>query len=177
MINNRKFGIMAVGSLLAFSFLCPSAFASDKGKPKVTRFEVPTPGTIIDVEYAPGLDEWWVKCREGNGIALYSFDPQSRTWGKVIFVPKKPGPPAKETEGAQPPPPPAPEEKPAEPPEEAAPPAAPAAPEKVQPESSPGGKKKPPPEEKSWWNPMKYLDKGKHILKPPIPDRHIDPGL
>ena len=52
-----------------------------------TTYEVPTTGKIIDVHYMPEFDEWWVKCREGNGISIYSYDKGSKKWGRALFVP------------------------------------------------------------------------------------------
>jgi hypothetical protein len=75
--------------LLTLVLLGQVGSASDmpKGQPPV--FTVPTTGSIIDVKYMPEFDDWWVKCREGESIAVYSYDRQTKKWGKVIFVPDK----------------------------------------------------------------------------------------
>jgi hypothetical protein len=56
---------------------------------KSTVYKVPTSGTIIDVIYAAEFDEWWVKCREKNGIAVYSYDRTRGSWAKALFEPGK----------------------------------------------------------------------------------------
>ncbi|MCG8376705.1 MAG: hypothetical protein MI702_09520, partial [Chlorobiales bacterium] len=53
-------------------------------------FKVPTTGTIMDVTYRPEFDEWWVKCREGDSVVVYSYVPDTKKWEKVSFVRKKP---------------------------------------------------------------------------------------
>lgn len=63
--------------------------ASDMPKEQPPVFSVPTTGSIIDVIYMPEFDDWWVKCREGESIAVYSYDRQRKKWGKVLFVPDK----------------------------------------------------------------------------------------
>jgi len=63
--------------------------AADKKKETSNFYEVPTSGKIIDVEYRPEFDEWWVKCREGETIAVYSYDKRGHRWGKIVFSPKK----------------------------------------------------------------------------------------
>jgi hypothetical protein len=77
------------------------ALSADKKPAKVPTFEVPTSGKIIDVQYRPEFDEWWVKCREGNDIAIYSYDKMTRKWGRVLFTPKKPDDKGKQAEGVQ----------------------------------------------------------------------------
>jgi hypothetical protein len=77
------------------------ALSAEKKPAKVPIFEVPTSGKIIDVQYRPEFDEWWVKCREGNDIAIYSYDKMTRKWGRVLFTPKKLDDKAKQAEGVQ----------------------------------------------------------------------------
>jgi len=97
-INAQK-----VPAILAFSLALlisgQIALAAEKkpGKPPV--FEVPTSGKIMDVQYRPEFDEWWVKCREGADIAIYSYEKMTRKWGKVLFTPKKPDEKSKQAEG------------------------------------------------------------------------------
>jgi hypothetical protein len=57
-------------------------------KPKMI-YQVPTSGEIIDVVYRIEFDEWWIKCREGDGIVVYTFDREDKVWGMVRFEPKK----------------------------------------------------------------------------------------
>jgi len=63
-------------------------------KSKETVLQVPTSGSILDVTYLPEFEEWWVKCREGDKIVVYSYDRLSKNWRKVIFEIKKPEPTA-----------------------------------------------------------------------------------
>lgn len=74
------------------------AHSADKKTDKTNVYEVPTPGKIMDVDYRPEFDEWWVKCREGENIAVYSYDRRAQKWGRVQFVPKKPDEKAKAPE-------------------------------------------------------------------------------
>lgn len=53
-------------------------------------YKVPTTGKIIDVDYWLEFQEWWIKCREGDGIAIYTYDKDNEAWGKVKFVPSPP---------------------------------------------------------------------------------------
>ena len=75
--------------LLIMSFACESGFAQAKKKEKTTVFEVPTIGKIMDVEYRREFDEWWVKCREGDHISVYLYEPKTHSWRNVLFIPKK----------------------------------------------------------------------------------------
>jgi hypothetical protein len=86
---------------IALLLVGQNVLAIEKKPVKIPVFEVPTSGTIMDVQYHPEFDEWWVKCREGNEIAIYSYDKLSRKWGRVLFTPKKPGETAKRSEGAR----------------------------------------------------------------------------
>jgi hypothetical protein len=94
-----------LAAILAFSlalFLVgQSALAAEKRPSKLPIFEVPTSGKIMDVQYRPEFDEWWVKCREGSDIAIYSYDKMRRKWGRVLFTPKKPDEKGKQSEGVQ----------------------------------------------------------------------------
>lgn len=149
--------------------------AEDREGP-VARFNVPTEGRIMDVKYMSPFDEWWVKCREGESIAIYSLDRQTGKWGRVVFTPKKPAEEAKET-AEKPKAEPEPEKQPTkprkepkppakevEPPveEEAEPPAETSKPEPAEkkPESGESGKKK----NSDWWNPINILKKGEQII-------------
>ena len=60
-----------------------------KRKDKSTIFEVPTSGKILEVNYRAEFDEWWVHCREGETIVVYTYDNRTNSWGKVMFTPKK----------------------------------------------------------------------------------------
>jgi hypothetical protein len=85
----RKLSSAMLVSLFVLVVVCDPVQAAGKKKDRQGIFEVPTTGKIIDVEYRPEFDEWWVKCREGETISVYSYEPRSHTWGKVLFVPKK----------------------------------------------------------------------------------------
>lgn len=130
--------------------LTADAFPTD-AKPaentKVTTLQVPTSGTILDVTYLPEFEEWWVKCREGEKVVVYSYDRLSKRWGKVIFEAKKPDPAAagEKPEAAKSSPAPASSEQTEEQKKE---PSAVIAdtPEKME-EKAPAAKKK-------WWNPI-----------------------
>src|SRR5208283_3919718 len=96
-----KFSFIFFTAFLIVSFACDSGFAQARKKEKITVFEVPTTGKIIDVQYRPEFDEWWVKCREGNDIVIYSYEKLTRKWGRVLFTTKKPDEKGKQTEGMQ----------------------------------------------------------------------------
>jgi hypothetical protein len=92
--------------LMAAVALCLPAqrvHSADKKTEKINIYEVPTTGKITDVDYRPEFDEWCVKCREGENIAVYSYDRRSQKWGRVQFVPKKPEEKAKPPETSPPP--------------------------------------------------------------------------
>jgi hypothetical protein len=74
---------------LLFASITVSSGASAKKRDRSVVLEVPTTGKIMDVVYQPEFDEWWIKCREGDSICVYSYDARAREWGKVLFVPKK----------------------------------------------------------------------------------------
>jgi hypothetical protein len=80
--------LIAIG--VAVAAIGHVAVAAEKPKDKVTTFNVPTSGKIIDVIYSGEFDEWWVKCREGDNIVVYTYDRRSKSWGRVSFVPKAP---------------------------------------------------------------------------------------
>jgi hypothetical protein len=86
---------------VALSLVGHNALAAERKPAKIPVFEVPTTGKIMDIQYRPEFDEWWVKCREGNDIVIYSYDKIARKWGKVVFTTKKPGEKGKQAEGAQ----------------------------------------------------------------------------
>jgi hypothetical protein len=76
--------------VLGISFAGHDALGLMKKKGgKRTVYEVPTTGKIINVEYHPEFDEWWVHCREGNNVVVYTYDYRNKTWAKVTFTPKK----------------------------------------------------------------------------------------
>jgi hypothetical protein len=88
--SHKVFIIKAVVLTLIFSVVMVSiSSAVMKRKDRVTTFEVPTTGSIIDVNYRPEFDEWWIQCREGENVVIYTYDHKTQSWGKVIFTPKK----------------------------------------------------------------------------------------
>ncbi len=145
----HKFSFILFSAVLIVSFACGAGFAQVKKKEKITVFEVPTGGKIMDVEYRPEFDEWWVKCREGDHISVYSYEPKSHSWGKVLFVPKK----AEEQEKRQ--------EKTLE--------TSVSEKDKAsdRPKSSPEREAQKPEARKKWWDPLNILKEGeKLIIKP-----------
>ncbi|HMK34852.1 MAG TPA: hypothetical protein VK463_07290 [Desulfomonilaceae bacterium] len=88
-MNFRIFTI-ACALLVGISWIGGEASSFMKRKDKTTVFEVPTSGKIIDVKYHPEFDEWWVHCREGDNIVVYTYDQRNQAWGKVLFTAKKP---------------------------------------------------------------------------------------
>ncbi|MDQ7783003.1 MAG: hypothetical protein RDU20_09000 [Desulfomonilaceae bacterium] len=137
-------------------------------------YRIPTTGEIMDVTYLPEFDEWWVKCREGRNISIYSYDKGSKKWRHAVFVPEKPVEKAQKT--VKP-------EKPGE--------SVPAAgthdegtvkTQERQEGSDAGttlsgseqdaGKKKPEDDKKKWWDPLKLLKGDKKTIAPkdqPLP--------
>jgi hypothetical protein len=77
------------------------ALAAEKDNRKHNTFEVPTTGRIIDVTYMPEFDEWWVKCREKDGISVYTYDRRSKEWQRARFVAVPPKNENKLEEGEQ----------------------------------------------------------------------------
>lgn len=93
----RVRGGAAGSALVALSFVVlmglPALAAEKLIKPEVKKektpvFEVPTTGRIMDVQYRPEFDEWWVTCREGENITVYSYDKRSQRWGQATFTPR-----------------------------------------------------------------------------------------
>jgi len=128
--------------LLGISFAAHDSLAFMKRKDKTTVFEVPTTGKILDVKHHPEFDEWWVHCREGDNIVVYTYDHRNQTWAKVLFTPKKPDEKAQRIER----------------------------PDKTRPSGEPGivpPREEPKPEppkaepkrepDKKWWDPLKLL--------------------
>ncbi|MFH0823324.1 MAG: hypothetical protein V2B18_11285 [Pseudomonadota bacterium] len=153
-----------------------------KGRAAV--YEVPTSGTILDVTYRPEFDEWWIKCREGDAIAVYSLDQRTNKWGKVHFVTKPAGKQPEKPEKVPSKPKPQPEAHPEKPPSsDAVDVEKPKEPQSITvkqivPE---GTKEEPPkkeaPEEKSnWWNPANILKEGKKIFTPGDHEKDKAPG-
>jgi hypothetical protein len=153
---NRCIAVI-VPILLLFACMGDPARASGKKRDRSAILEVPTAGKILDVVYQPEFDEWWVKCREGETICVYSYDPRAREWGKIVFVPKKPddnlklgektrptGETDKTKEGAQP-----------EKTEEA----------KQEPAKEPA--KRDRKTDAKWWDPFKILKQGEKLIHLP----------
>jgi hypothetical protein len=84
-----RFVALAV-CLVALLAVSDNTFSSENNKKPTTTYQVPTTGDIMDVTYLPEFDEWWVKCREGKAISIYSYDKRSKKWGHASFVPKQP---------------------------------------------------------------------------------------
>ncbi len=150
--------------LFSFGLAGGNAFSAerqDRRTGKMSVYEVPTTGKILDVEYNSVFDEWWVKCREGENIAVYSYDLRTQKWGRVQFVPHKPeekakwpetpgkggtesGPSAPTTEKGQDPG------------------------KNVQPKSD-AQQKTPEKEQKKtdtkWWDPLNVLKGGERVIK------------
>lgn len=98
---SRPLAVM-VSMVVLFACMGDPACASGKRRDKSAVMEVPTSGKILDVVYRPEFDEWWVKCREGDTICIYSYDSRAREWGKILFVPKKPDERAKAIDKSRP---------------------------------------------------------------------------
>ncbi len=123
-------------------FLC--AYESPclaKRKEKTLNFDVPTTGTVTDVQYHPEFDEWWVKCQEGANIVVYTMDSKSQVWGKITFSPKKPDDKAR------------PADKPKDP-DKATPEARSAPPKPDTPEIKQETRDPEPKKEQKWWEPL-----------------------
>lgn len=84
----------ALLALLFVVFLWLPALAAERSpktdlkKEKPDVFEVPTTGKILDVQYRPEFEEWWVTCREGDNVTIYSYDKRYKRWNQVTFVPR-----------------------------------------------------------------------------------------
>jgi hypothetical protein len=161
-----------VGAALVMAFLLAgqAAFPAEKKLEKKmvngTVYEVPTTGTIEDVTYRPEYDEWWVKCREGGNIAVYTFDRRTKKWGQVLFTVHAPQPKAAKAAKAEQ----APKER------SAAVPGSGAPPPKPQTTATPGQPKAQPKNEadqhpkhdkKKWWDPLNLLKTGQRLMIPP----------
>ncbi|MFC1835557.1 hypothetical protein ACFL2Q_12600, partial [Thermodesulfobacteriota bacterium] len=164
-------------AVLVVCFSAHDTLAAEEGDERTQTFEVPTTGKVEDVTYRPEFDEWWVKCREGQGIAVYVYERKNERWGRVFFTPKPPvkkGEKVKEAPPLEPDPKPKPEPKP-EPlleketkpqdKEEVTKKSAEPKPPAPLPQTPPP--QVPQPQEKKgkkWWNPSKILEKGKELL-------------
>jgi len=149
----------------------PSLAAEKLIKPEIKKekpptFEVPTTGRIIDVQYRPEFDEWWVTCREGENISIYSYDKRSQRWGQATFVPrgadqKASAPALKDKdrpfsiEGTE-------EASPAGKPHEA-----PKA-EERRPDTKRQGEKVSKPDTQRWWDPLNLIKQGGEKLLQPF---------
>jgi hypothetical protein len=150
--------------------------ARSADKTQVTIYKVPTSGKILDVIYAPEFDEWWIKCREKDGIAVYTYDRRTGKWGKALFEPGKrstgtsgkespakreaAAKESKETAGNRVKPS---EDQKAQEKTESKPATSKTGPEKLStphPEQKPEAK----PGKKKWWNPLNLLEKTKERL-------------
>lgn len=162
---NTKLVWIVIGLLPAFLFVGRDAFPADPRIEESQVFKVPTSGEIIDVEYAPTFDEWWVKCREKNGIAVYVYDKSSKKWSNVVFVAAPEIKEPKPASAKRDPQPTEPEEK-FKPEAESKPESEPA-PEPVEkPEppqtvekSTDKDKKRSEESKERWWNPLKIIKK------------------
>jgi hypothetical protein len=148
-----KLFLSSIATLLIFSLAYGSGLAQMKRKEKITVFEVPTTGKIIDVEYRPEFDEWWVKCREGDHIAVYSYEPKTQSWGKVLFTPQKVQD----------------QDRKAEKPKESAIPVKDKGQEKglsepAKPDEKEAAK---PDKRKKWWDPLNILKEGERLIIKP----------
>ncbi len=142
-------------ALLVIFLACGSGLAQSKKKEKTTILEVPTTGKIMDVEYRPEFDEWWVKCREGEQISVYLYELKNHTWRKALFIPKKTEAPDKKQEKTKLPIMPEKDKEPVE------------TPIKVESPKAPTEKEiaKPVPSTK-WWDPLNILKEGEKLIKP-----------
>jgi hypothetical protein len=157
----KCFAIIAWVMLLALVSTDDPGFAAGKKRERLAVFEVPTTGQILDVVYHPEFDEWWVKCREGDTIAVYSYDPRSREWGRVGFAPKKPEDQSKKHDK---PVAPLGLEKPQEPVHQ------PKAEEsRVEPGREAG--KADQRADKKWWDPLQILKSGEKLILPSSSER------
>lgn len=144
-----------------FAFLIggsPGLPADDKGEQGVL-YEVPTTGKILDVTYMPEFDEWWVKCREGDSISVYSYDRQHRKWGRARFIPVPAATKASKTQDA------AKAQAGTTADQAAAPPVEEdqkkPKPEQTEPETKSPQEKAPPDRKKNWWNPLRFFKEKK----------------
>jgi hypothetical protein len=151
---------------VALLMLGQDALSAEKKPAKPPVFEVPTSGKIMDVQYRPEFDEWWVKCREGNDIVIYSYEKLTRKWGKVLFTIKKTDEKGKQTEATQ-------ESEIGHPPGETG---VGAPKEERKPD---GGKAEGPKkqtdtsqkksDQKKWWDPLNIIQGGERLISPGTP--------
>jgi hypothetical protein len=146
MIRAYSTVLLLVGLLAMGQFV----YAAEKKKEAVNFYEVPTSGKIIDVEYRPEFDEWWVKCREGETIAVYSYDKRGHKWGKIVFSPKKTDEQAKPAPAG-----------------ELEPPTKDGKPDTTSraPATKPDGKG----DRAKWWDPLNIIKGGERLILPPPP--------
>lgn len=148
--------ISVIGCMLVLLVTGSVALSADEKTEKAVVFEVPTSGQIMDVVYIPEFEEWWVKCREGNSISVYSYDKRNRKWGRARFIPVPPGEKtAKGKEAVKPSPK-------AAPPEQATGPSTETNEQKMKPEepkpaAKPPVEKAPPVQQQKWWDPFGLL--------------------
>ncbi len=140
--------------LLACSIALPAEEKGDKG----VLFEVPTSGKIMDVTYVPEFDEWWVKCREGNAISVYSYDKRHQKWGRARFIPVPPGEKAAKGKDALKPAATAGEQSQAAPATKEGKTPKPA---EAKPEAKSPDGKAPQPHKQKWWDPLRLLKENK----------------
>ncbi len=156
----------AIAATLSIVMLCvctgDPACAAGKKRDRSAILEVPTSGKIMDVVYQPEFDEWWVKCREGDTICVYSYDARAREWGKILFVPKKPDDNSKANEKARPT-------------GDADKTRQVTMPDKVEEAKHEPGKQPASRDRKTgakWWDPFKILKQGEILIYPPRNDGH-----
>ena len=115
-----------------------------------------------------------MKCREGKGISVYSYDKRSKKWGHALFIPRKPIEKTKKTTKP---------EKPAR--SVTSSETDKQRPEKVEEDKNardagsgnpgtehPPGNRKNLNDKKKWWDPLKLLKEGKKMISPadhPLP--------
>lgn len=151
--------VSLIGSVLVL-LGCSAALAADAKDEKAVVFEVPTTGEIMDVTYIPEFEEWWVKCREGKAISVYSYDKHNKKWGRARFIPVPPGEKAaKGKEPVKPAPGKASTDQTAAPPAEKD--GTPPKPEETQPEAKPSEPKEPQTKHQKWWDPFGLLKEKK----------------
>ena len=144
--------------LLGILMIGQFAYAAEKKRETINLYEVPTSGKIIDVDYRPEFDEWWVKCREGETIAVYSYDKRGHRWGKIVFTPKKAEDRTKPGEKTKAPP--GPDTEPLSQEEKAGP-----RPKDQEPKQD--GKT----DKTRWWDPLNIIKGGERLILPPPSDR------
>jgi hypothetical protein len=126
------------------------ASAAEKKKDFISLYEVPTSGKIVDVQYRPEFDEWWVKCKEGESLVVYSYDKRGHKWGKIVFSPKKGEQQVPSSERTQPGPP-------AETP--------PVSHKESKPEEAPKPTEK-KADKPAWWDPLNIIKSGEKLIVP-----------